>query len=102
MINQSVKFFHGRFDLHTFQFSERQHPASFIPEFPLYEFGPQVKETCDALYDHLLKKLALGKLVTGLTTLLNLKKIDRMMITLSKPTKANLVEIHFKRSLLID
>ena len=64
MINQSIKFFHGRFDLHTFQFSERQHPASFIPEFPLYEFGPQVKETCDALYDHLLKKLALGKLVT--------------------------------------
>ena len=24
------------------------------------------------------------------------------MMTLSKPTKANLVEIHFKRSLLID
>ena len=34
-------------------------------------------------------------------TLLNLTKIDRMMITLSKPTKANLVEIHLKRSLLI-
>ena len=51
----------------------------------------------------------LGKLVTekpvdfvGLTSLLNLTKIDRMMITLSKPTKANLVEIHLKRSLLID
>jgi len=51
----------------------------------------------------------LGKLVTekpvdfvGLTSLLNLTKIDRMIITLSKPTKANLVEIHLKRSLLID
>ena len=49
---------------------------------------------------------SLGKLVTekpvDLTTLLNLTKIDRMMMTLSKPTKANLVEIHLKRSLLID
>ena len=27
-------------------------------------------------------------------------KIDRMMMRLSKPTKANLVEIHLKRSLL--
>jgi hypothetical protein len=34
--------------------------------------------------------------------LLNLTKIERMMITLSKPTKAILIEIHFKRSLLFD
>jgi hypothetical protein len=34
--------------------------------------------------------------------LLNLTKIDRMIITLSKPTKANLVGIHLNRSLLID
>ena len=51
----------------------------------------------------------LGKLVTekpvdfvDFDSVVNLTKIDRMMITLSKPTKANLVGIHLKRSLLID
>jgi hypothetical protein len=52
---------------------------------------------------------SLGKLVTekpvdfvGFDNVVEFNKIDRMMITLSKPTKANLVGIHLKRSLLID
>ena len=51
----------------------------------------------------------LGKLVTekpvdfvGFDNVVEFKKIDRMMMTLSKPTKANVVEIYLKRSLLID
>ena len=53
--------------------------------------------------------LTLGKLVTekpvdfvGFDNVVEFNKNDRMMIMLSKPTKANLVEIHLKRSLLID
>ena len=55
-----IHFVNGRFDLNTFQFSERQNPnydnpASFVTKCIPYEFGPHVKEHCDKLYEHLLK-----------------------------------------------
>jgi hypothetical protein len=54
-----IHFVSGRFDLHTFQFSERvlpdySKPTSFVTKFIPYECGPIVKEHYDAVNNQLL------------------------------------------------
>ena len=45
MIWEGIHFVNGRFDLNTFQFTEREvpnysKPTSFVTKFIPYEFGP--------------------------------------------------------------
>jgi phage/plasmid-associated DNA primase len=55
-----IHFINGRFDCHTGQFTEREHPnfnrpETFVTVFIPYPFDVVKKDLCDTVYDSLLK-----------------------------------------------